>query len=111
MRTLLELRPKSPSAALAVKMFCYQLAKAIGAFAVALGGIDALIFTGGVGEHAAPVREEVCRSLGHLGVRLEAGRNASGAPGISAGGSAVRVRIIPADEEAVVARHTFHLVR
>jgi acetate kinase len=110
MRTLLELRGKSPRADLAVEMFCYQVSKAIGSFAVALGGLDALVFTGGIGEHAAPVREAVCARLGALGIRLDPGANASGVGEISAKDSEVRVRVVPADEEAVVARHTFHLL-
>ena len=75
MKMLLEQRDTAPDAALAVQMFCYQLRKQIGAFTAALGGLDLLVFTGGIGEQAAPVRWETCSGLEHLGIKLERERN------------------------------------
>jgi len=71
MKTLLERRHAEPSAALAIGMFCYQLRKQIGAFSAAMGGLDLLVFTGGIGERAAPVRWEACSGLEHLGMILD----------------------------------------
>jgi len=85
-RTLLELRAEGDEAAtMAVEMFCYQARKTVGALAVALGGLDRLVFTGGIGENAAPIRELICRGLEHLGVRLDPARNQEARP--SAAGS------------------------
>jgi len=106
MRELLATRSTDPRAALAVEMFCYQAAKAAGALAAALNGLDSLVFTGGIGEHAPPVREGICAELAHLGVRLERGRNAANAAVISADDSPCTVRVVPADEERSIARHT-----
>jgi len=106
MRELLATRSTDPRAALAVKMFCYQACKAAGALAAALGGIDSLVFTGGIGEHAAPVREGICAGLLPLGVRLDPALNAAGAAVISAEGSSCTVRVVPTDEERSIARHT-----
>ena len=106
MRTLLEQRADDPRAALAVEMFCYQLRKHVGALAAVLGGLDTLVFTGGIGERAAPVRCEVCEGLGHLGVRLDRGRNDAHAAVISASDSACTVRVVPTDEGLMIARHT-----
>src|SRR5262249_27369322 len=75
MRTLLEKRDSDPDAAQAVAMFCYQIRKFVGAFAAVLEGLDTLVFTGGIGERAAPVRSEICRGLQHLGVDLDDHRN------------------------------------
>jgi acetate kinase len=71
MKMLLERREASPDAAMAVQMFCYQLRKRIGAFTAVLGGLDLLVFTGGIGEKAAPVRSGSCTGLEHLGIKLE----------------------------------------
>ena len=71
MKTLLERRARDEAAAVAVAMFCYQARKQVGALAAALGGLDTLVFTGGIGERAAPVRAEICDGLAHLGVRLD----------------------------------------
>jgi acetate kinase len=102
-RDLLERRSTDPRAAFAVEMFCYQARKAAGALAAALGGIDSLVFTGGIGEHAAPVREGICSGLQHLGVRLDPARNATNAAVISADGSACTVRVVAANEERSIA--------
>jgi acetate kinase len=110
MRTLLLKRLTAPHAAQAVEMFCYQIRKFIGAFAAALAGLDTLVFTGGIGERAAQVRAEVCCGLEHLGVALDGERNAQHAPVISAGSSACTVRIVPTDEDLMIARHTRQVV-
>ncbi|HEX4149355.1 MAG TPA: acetate/propionate family kinase, partial [Pirellulales bacterium] len=101
MRDLLQRRPSDRRAADAVAAFCYQARKWVGALAAALGGLDALVFSGGIGENAPPVRAEICQGLEHLGIRLDAGRNDRAEPVISAG-SACRVRLIRTNEEAVI---------
>ena len=106
MKTLLAKREADPSAAEAVDMFCRSVRKTIGAFAAVLGGLDMLVFTGGIGEHAPPVREEICRDLGHLGVQLDPARNNSAEEVISASDSPCEVRIVPTNEELMIARHT-----
>jgi acetate kinase len=106
MRDLLATRSTDTRAALAVEMFCYHARKAAGALAAALGGIDSLVFTGGIGEHAAPVREGICAGLGPLGVRLDPALNATSAAVISADGSSCTVRVVPAEEERSISRHT-----
>ncbi len=110
MQTLLEQRGSQPTAAQAVEMFCYQLRKFIGAFAAVLGGLDTLVFTGGIGERAAPVRWLVCQGLTHLGIELDAERNAAHAAIISASGSRCTVRVIPTNEDLMIARHAHRLI-
>ena len=110
MKVLLETRAAEPHAAEAVELFCYVLRKHIGAFAAVLGGIDTLVFTGGIGERAAPVREETCRGLEHLGIQVDRDRNARHDPIISAPGSACAVRIVRTEEDLMIARHTRALV-
>ncbi len=106
MRDLLAREASDPRAADAVNLFCYQAKKWIGAYAAALGGLDTLVFSGGIGEHAMAVRERISAGLEFLGIRLDATRNAAGAAVISANGSRVVVRVIPTDEEAMLARET-----
>ena len=106
MRELLAARSTDPRAELALEMFCYQAAKAAGALATALGGIDSLVFTGGIGEHAPPVRDGICARLAALGVRLDPALNAASAAIISADDSSCTVRVVPADEEHSISRHT-----
>ena len=106
MKTLLEQREREPDAAQAVEMFCYQLRKHIGALTAVLGGLDTLVFTGGIGERAAPVRWEVCRGLAYLGVDLDLEQNAMHADVISTPGSDCTVRVIPTNEDLMIARHT-----
>jgi acetate kinase len=106
MKTLLEQREHEPNAAQAVELFCYQLRKHIGALTAVLGGLDTLVFTGGIGERAAPVRWEVCRGLAYLGVDLDPEQNAAHAEVISMPGSVCTVRVIPTNEDLMIARHT-----
>jgi acetate kinase len=106
MKTLLEQREHEPHAAQAVELFCYQLCKHIGALTAVLGGLDTLVFTGGIGERAAPVRWEVCRGLAYLGIDLNPQKNVVYAEVISTPGSACTVRVIPTNEDLMIARHT-----
>ena len=109
MQALLEQRATDGRAALAVAMFNYQVRKSIGAFAAALGGIDTLVFTGGIGEHAATVRAECCAGLDCLGIRVDAARNAASAGRISPDDGACAVLVVKTDEELMIARHTRRL--
>jgi acetate kinase len=106
MKTLLETRENDPRAAEAVEMFCTSVRKHIGAFAALLGGLDALVFTGAIGERAAPVRWEICRDLGHLGIELDASRNDGNAEVLSVPSAACTVRVVPTNEELMIARQT-----
>jgi acetate kinase len=106
MKVLLEKRKTEPAAALAVQMFCYQARKFIGAFAAALGGLDTLVFTGGIGEHAATVRAEICSGLQYLGVALDGAANNRNAEVITAAGGRCVVRVVETDEDLMIARHT-----
>jgi acetate kinase len=106
MRILLERRERESQAAQAVELFCYQLRKYIGAMASVLGGLDTLVFTGGIGEHAAAVRWEVCAGLAYLGISLDARQNTVNAEIISAPGNVCTVRVIPTNEDLMIARHT-----
>jgi acetate kinase len=106
MRTLLATRATDRRSAEAVELFCYVLRKHIGALTAALGGIDTLVFTGGIGERAAAIREETCAGLEHLGIRIDRERNARHDEVISASESACTVRIVRTDEDLVIARHT-----
>jgi len=108
MRTLLA--SDAPGARRAVDLFCYRAVRAVGSLAAALGGLDALVFTGGVGENAAPVRAAVCEGSAWLGLTLDADANAAGGPRITTPASAVSAWVIPTDEERVIARHTRHLL-
>jgi acetate kinase len=115
MQQLLARRAADPRAALAVDTFCYHARKAIGALAAVLGGLDTLVFTGGIGEHAAEIRAEICHGLAHLGIALDADRNATGAPIISPAGTgsstgSCEVRVMRTDEEREIARATRHVL-
>jgi acetate kinase len=93
-------------AAEAVDMFVYRVGRELGSLAAALGGIDALVFTGGIGEHAASIRARVCRSAAWLGLELDDRGNAADGPCISAPGSTVTAWVIPTNEELMIALHT-----
>ena len=88
----------------ALALFCYQAKKWIGAYAAALGGVDTLVFSGGIGENAPVIRDRICAGLGFLGIRLSGARNARSAAVISAPTGRVRVRVIRTDEELMIAR-------
>lgn len=103
MRTLLA--SEAPEAREAVDLFCYRIVRELGSLVAAAGGIDALVFTGGIGEHAAEVRRRVCLQLGWLGLQLDTEANARHANVISAGQSQVDVLVIPTNEEWMMAHH------
>ncbi len=108
MRTLLASR--DPRAALAVDLFVYRVVRELGSLAAALGGLDAIVFTGGIGENAGTIRARVCADAAWLGVALDPDANARGGPRVSAAGSGVSVWVVPADEELVMARHARHIL-
>jgi acetate kinase len=99
-----------PHAAAAIAYFVYSMTKYAGAYASVLGGLDALVFTAGIGENSASVRASLCRALGWLGVVLDEAANAIHGPCISAAQSKVSVWVIPTDEELMIAQHTQALV-
>jgi acetate kinase len=103
MRDLLEQEAGDERAAEAVALFCYQVKKWVGAFAAALGGLDTLVFAGGIGENAPSVRSRICERLQFLGIEIEDERNMASAGVISADSSRVRVRVIHTDEERMIA--------
>jgi acetate kinase len=103
MRDLLDNETKDVRAAEAVALFCYQVKKWIGAFAAALGGLDTLVFAGGIGEKAPVVRTRICDGLGFLGIELEEKRNAANEGVISTVASRAMVRVIHTDEEWMIA--------
>ncbi len=98
-----------PAAALAVDIFCTSVRKQVGALTTVLGGLDTLVFTGGIGEHSARVRAVVCAGLTHLGVELDPDRNERADPVIDTYADGVTVRVVPTDENAVIARHAARL--
>jgi acetate kinase len=104
MRDLLDHETQDVRAAEAVALFCYQAKKWIGSFAAALGGLDTLVFAGGIGENAPPVRARICEGLNFLGIELNESRNADTAGVISTDASRVTVRVIRTDEELMIAR-------
>ena len=101
-RTLLAHAATDPRAALALDYYCYRIAQAIGAFAVSLEGLDTLVFSGGVGQHAADIRRRICSRLRFLGIELDDVANADTLPVISTPTSPITVRVIATDEEAVI---------
>ena len=105
------LASEAPLAVLAVEYFVYRILLETGALAAAMGGIDGLVFTGGIGENAARVRSRVCGGLAWLGIDLDDDANVRGGPCISAKGSQISTWVIPTDEERMIARHTLDLYR
>ena len=110
MHDLLACEAQDVRAAEAVALFCYQVKKCIGAFAAALGGLDTLVFAGGIGEKAATVRARICDGLGFLGIELDQKRNAKHEPWISSGTGRVKVRVIHTDEELMIARSVMQVL-
>ena len=111
MRDLLEHETQDVRAAEAVALFCYQVKKWVGAFAAALGGLDTLVFAGGIGENAPIVRARICDGLRFLGIQLEEKRNAANEGVISAETSGIPVRVIHADEEHMIAKTVCRVLR
>ena len=99
-----------PEAALALTVFCYAAKKMIGSLSAALGGLDMLVFTGGIGEHAVAIRHRICESLQFLGIEIDPTRNEAGSEKISSLSGRVSVRVVPTNEELMIARHTNELV-
>jgi len=110
MRDLLDREGADPRAREAIDLFCYQAKKFLGALAAVLGGLDTLIFTGGIGERADPVRARICAGLGFLGIDVDPERNCAHSPIISRDGGAAVVRVIATDEDSMIARHTAKLL-
>ena len=110
MRDLLARESADVRAAEAVALYCYQVSKSIGAFTVVLGGLDTLVFSGGIGENAPVIRSRICERLGFLGVRLDDQANTANEEVISAVAGAVSVRMIHTDEEAMIGRATERLL-
>jgi len=108
MRTLLASERRAAKEA--IDLFIYRIGRELGSLAGALGGLDALVFTAGIGEHAVEIRARVCRGAQWLGIGLDETANAGGGPRISAAGSAVSVWVVPTDENLMVARHTRRLL-
>ena len=111
MGDLIEHQASDVRAAEAVELFCYQARKWIGAFAAVLGGLETLVFAGGIGENAVEVRARICDGLEFLGIELDQGRNASNAPVISSAASRATVRVISTDEELMIARAVYRQMR
>jgi acetate kinase len=111
LRDLLAREREDVRATEAVELFCYQVKKWIGAFAAALGGLDTLVFAAGIGENAPLIRKRICDGLGLLGIELDPKRNAKNAPLISRDAGRVTVRVIPTDEELMIARSVVRVLR
>jgi acetate kinase len=109
-RDLLARESSDVRATEALALFCYQAKKGIGALAAALGGLDTLVFAGGIGENAAVIRSRICEGLGFLGIDLDVARNNANAPIITTEGSHVTVRVIRTDEELQIARAVLQLL-
>ena len=110
MRDLLAAESTDPRAAEAIALFCHRAKKYLGAFAAVLGGLDTLVFTGGIGEKAAPIRERICAGLDFLGIGLDPEANRIHAPVISRSDCAVSVRVMPTNEEAMIARNAIEVL-
>ncbi len=100
------LTSNEPRARLAVDLYVYRVRRELGSLAAALGGVDALVFTGGIGENAAVIRARICRDAGWLGVEFDEGANAKRGPRISAPNSRTSAWVVPTNEELMIARHT-----
>jgi len=110
MKDLLEAERTNQHAAEAVELFCYQAKKFLGALTAVLGGLDTLVFTGGIGENSPPARWRICEDLEILGIRLSKDHNDRNDPVISLEGNPVTVRVMKTNEELMIARHTRKLL-
>jgi acetate kinase len=111
MKVLLEKERENPAAAEAISLFCYQAKKFLGAFTAILGGLDTLIFTGGIGQNAPSIRWRICQDMDFLGIQLDPDLNASNEAIISQKDQPVTVRVMQTDEELMIARHTLEVIR
>jgi acetate kinase len=107
MRVLLDKMKDDARCGEAVDLFCYRAKKYIGAYAAVLGGLDVLVFAGGIGENAPAIRERICNGLDFLGIRLDAGSNEANAALLSPPESRVKVRVIKTNEDLMIARHVW----
>jgi len=105
MKVLIDNVPRDDRAREAVDLFCYRAKKYVGAYSAVLGGLDVLVFTGGIGEHAPSVRNQICDGLDFLGIHLDAKRNEANAGLISSPESRVKVRVVQTNEDLMIARH------
>jgi acetate kinase len=110
MQVLLAHEQQDQRAAEAVELFCYQARKWIGAYAAALGGLDTLVFSGGIGENSAVIRSRICSGLGFLGIQIDESRNAAHRDIISSDGGQIIIRVIPTNEELIIAQSVSHLL-
>ena len=110
MRDLLEKSSRDKHAAEAVELFCYRAKKYLGAYAAALGGVDVVVFAGGIGEKAAPVRQKICEGLEFLGIQLNPQRNQGNESVISSASSRVKVRVIETNEDLTIVRHVLRQI-
>ncbi|MCO6458607.1 MAG: acetate/propionate family kinase [Pirellulaceae bacterium] len=111
MRALLECESNDTRAKEAINLFVYRISRELGSLAAALGGLDALVFTGGIGEHSAQIRARVCREAAWLGLEFDSTSNEGGGPRLSRVDSPVSAWVIPTNEELMIARHTRHVLR
>jgi acetate kinase len=110
MHVLLEKIHQDARAAEAVDLFCYRAKKYVGAYAAALGGLDVLVFAGGIGEHSPDVRQRICDGLEFLGIHLDAPSNEANAAMISSPESRVQVRVIKTNEDLMIVRHVLSVL-
>jgi acetate kinase len=110
-RDLLAREARDTRAREAVELFCYQVRKWIGSFSAAMGGLDTLVFSAGIGENSPIIRQRICRGLGFLGIALDPRLNARNAPVISDGTRSAMVRVIATDEELMIARSVAHVLK
>jgi acetate kinase len=110
MKDLLKIEENEPHAREAIDLFCYLASKQLAALAAVLGGLDTLVFTAGIGEHAPAVRQRICQRLPFLGIKLDAQRNNSNSAIISPDNNPVTVRVMKTDEDLMIARHTYSLL-
>ncbi len=104
------LASSAATAAEAIELFTYSAARQAGALAVALGGLDGIVFTAGIGEHAPPIRAAICARLAWLGAEISPEANEQNAPIISTAASRIEIRVIPTDEEAMIAEHCWEFI-
>jgi acetate kinase len=105
------LASNEPAAALALDVFVYRAGRELGSLAAELGGLDAIVFTAGIGENQAEIRTRICRQAAWLGVQMDVAANARQGPRISTMGSATAAYVIPTDEESMIARHVMRVLQ
>jgi acetate kinase len=110
MQVLLSMQQENSRVREAIDLFCYRAKQWIGSYAAVMGGLDTLVFSGGIGEHAGEIRSRICEGLGFLGIAIDPSRNLLSSPVISPDGNSVSVRVIKTNEELMIARHTFKLL-